>query len=92
MFELASQELFNYTVGHFKREEAYLREEGYPDLQRHIVIHQKLTRKVRDLRQRVHDMYRQQQFGDDLVELLSGWLKDHILQEDGKYYRFIQQR
>ncbi|MBF0190867.1 MAG: bacteriohemerythrin [Magnetococcales bacterium] len=92
MFNLVQQELFNYTIGHFAREEAYLLKMGYPDLQAHIRIHQALTRKVRDMRHRfLHEVNisTQQQIGDELLELLSGWLREHILHEDGKYYRFV---
>ncbi|GAB0058138.1 Bacteriohemerythrin [Candidatus Magnetaquicoccaceae bacterium FCR-1] len=93
LFNLVQQELFNYTLGHFNREEAYLREQGYPMLDRHVKVHQALTRKVRDMRHRFLtevNLSSQQQLGDELLELLSGWLRDHILEEDLKYYRFVK--
>ncbi|MBF0163090.1 MAG: bacteriohemerythrin [Magnetococcales bacterium] len=95
LFNLVQQELFNYTMGHFNREEAYLRELGYPMLDRHIKVHQALTRKVRDMRHRFLtevNLNSQQQLGDELLELLSGWLREHILEEDLKYYRFVQEQ
>ncbi|MBF0418368.1 MAG: bacteriohemerythrin [Magnetococcales bacterium] len=93
LFNLVQQELFNYTLGHFNREEVYLREKGYPQLDRHVKVHQVLTRKVRDMRHRFLtevNLNNQQQLGDELLNLLSGWLREHILEEDLKYYRFVR--
>lgn len=91
MFDLVLQELFNYTVGHFTREEEYLRQQGYPNLESHIAIHRGLTQKVQEMRRHIFNTASQQELGGALLDLLSTWFKNHILQEDGKYFRHIQQ-
>ncbi|MBF0180617.1 MAG: bacteriohemerythrin [Magnetococcales bacterium] len=91
LFELISQELFNYTVGHFSREEGYMRDLGYPHLERHVAIHRSMTRKVHEIRDHfLNTPYSatRQESGRELLEFLSGWLKEHILREDMQYRRF----
>ncbi|MBF0285209.1 MAG: bacteriohemerythrin [Magnetococcales bacterium] len=90
MFDLVLQELFNYTLGHFNREEAYLNRMGYPHREPHAAIHRGLTQKVREMRQRLYNANARQELGEELMELLSTWLKDHILREDGQYFRYAQ--
>ncbi len=79
----------SYARFHFADEEDLMRRYGYPDLAKHIRIHEGFIRKA-------------EAFLDDLEEtplatitevasFLSEWLIHHIIETDGKYSRYIVQ-
>jgi hemerythrin-like metal-binding protein len=75
--------LVQYTVSHFRNEEAFLKSIRYPDLESHIREHERLTRTVMEL-----NKDRQAVFPDNVAEFLISWLNDHIQGSDKKYAEF----
>jgi len=73
-----------YTVEHFGREEGLLTEAGYPSLDVHHRVHEKLTADVAAMRRKLEE-------GDDvampidLLQFLQSWLANHIMLTDKLY-------
>jgi voltage-gated potassium channel len=80
-------DLRDYTVKHFKREESLFLAAGYPGADDHVAEHRNLTAKVDEL---LTD--RQQISSDSLGELLDSWIRDHILVCDKKYINHLNQK
>jgi len=82
--------LIEYTVGHFEREEALMRENGYPEYEAHQRKHIDLTEKVSDIKRRIQagEMEMDMEFLDFLKE----WVINHILTEDRKMTPFFAEK
>ncbi|MFW5500259.1 MULTISPECIES: bacteriohemerythrin [unclassified Maridesulfovibrio] len=82
-------QLHEFTVMHFNAEEKYMEKIEYPYIQEHRNLHAGLKGKVKSLRSaRFHY---EEVTPDEIKELLSGWLIEHILREDYKIVQFIKQ-
>lgn len=80
-------QLREYTVYHFKSEEKYMKEWEYPEIEKHRQIHKQLKERVKLLQSaRFH---KENVSWDEMRELLSGWLLEHILREDYKIAQFV---
>lgn len=89
--QVVDQILFNlgdYVQRHFATEEAYMEAVNYPELERHKDIHRRLTAKVKDYMER----YEKGEPGLalELLDFLTGWLKNHILQTDKAYSSYVR--
>jgi hemerythrin-like metal-binding protein len=82
------EELINYTIYHFRREEAVMEACGYPNLEKHRQIHHDLATKVTEL---AVDF----QKGNDpeilthIRRFLREWLFNHIVKSDADIARFV---
>lgn len=79
--------LIEYTVVHFRSEEALMEESGYPERGLHGKQHRQLVQKV----QRFENDYRNngRRITKEMMEFLTYWLSNHILVDDmafGRYY------
>ncbi|HEY0833783.1 MAG TPA: bacteriohemerythrin [Azospirillum sp.] len=86
--EAVLDELIDYTVFHFDKEEGYMERAGYPDLPGHRAIHVQLTQQVLDIRARVVANH-QSGVGDEILDFLSRWLREHILRSDALYRPYL---
>jgi len=73
----------HYAARHFAREEALLRAAGYPELEPHLAEH-------KDYLQRLARLRTEHEQGNlfltvDLMDFLSSWLINHILETDFQY-------
>lgn len=73
-----------YTVYHFGREEAVMEACGYAGLAEHKRVHAGLRQRVVDIRD-LYDANPGMVLGEDLMDFLVHWLKDHILGRDRLY-------
>jgi len=81
--------LVDYTRTHFATEEELLEQAGYPELTQHHKLHVDLTKQVEVFVARY-------QRGEEMINLhlmnfLSNWLSDHILEEDLEYGKWLNQ-
>lgn len=83
VLEFVLDELLDYTVAHFSREEEYLREILFPDYERHRIIHHQLADKLIAIR--ANFLAGKQDIGEDMAVFVGDWLRDHILREDQAY-------
>jgi len=89
--EFVIDELVQYTLMHFAREEALLEEIGYPELAEHRAAHAALAGRVEALRTRFCNGL-SGRLGDDILDFLGNWLRDHILREDRGYAALLKER
>jgi len=78
----AVNELTDVTVKHFADEEAYMATIGYPDLNKHKMMHKSLLGKVIENKTRFEATGKLQ---DEFFSFLKFWLKSHICGIDTKY-------
>lgn len=86
--EAVLDELVDYTVFHFDKEEVYMEQAGYPDLAAHRQVHAELTRQVLRIREKVLGRDRPS-LGDEVLNFLSRWLREHILRTDALYRPYL---
>lgn len=76
--------LVEYTSYHFAREEKLQEVAGYPGLDDHRRLHDRLSGQVEDIRRRYHQDAESVQ-ADEVLNFLTSWLVDHILKQDMGY-------
>ena len=76
----------DYVRFHFDEEEKYMRNINYPDLSSHKEIHAKFYDQTKCLYNDV--MEGKLVFNTEIMNALTNWLQDHILNEDKKYSMF----
>jgi hemerythrin-like metal-binding protein len=79
--------LEEYSISHFRHEERFLEQYGYPDYNNHMEAHRGFKIKVESF-----NKLPLEGFGAAVVEYLSGWLTNHILVEDMKYKTFFAEQ
>ncbi len=78
----ALERLASYTVRHFHDEEEVMREAGFSGLAEHRALHKELVQQVEEL---LADLKAGQPVMlYEVLAFLSGWLTNHILNEDMK--------
>ncbi|MBI4828771.1 MAG: hemerythrin family protein, partial [Nitrospinae bacterium] len=83
-------ELVDYTVTHFKAEEAKMAAAGYSGLSAHRGEHEKLISDASGLIKQFKEGHIS--VGVDLLNFLVGWLQNHIMQTDMRYSGFFKER
>ncbi|HOM80620.1 MAG TPA: bacteriohemerythrin [Armatimonadota bacterium] len=75
---------------HFAREEELLREHAYPGYARHHRLHERLLEALEEWKQ----VFRESAATPyhELVQFFSNWILEHILTEDHKYGRYLNER
>lgn len=83
-------ELVSYTVTHFKAEEKYFDQFGYPETDQHKKEHAAFIEKVTDFKSEFES--RSLFLTIEVMNFLSDWLKNHIMGTDKKYSRFFNEK
>lgn len=80
------QAMMEYASYHFRQEEEYMKEIGYPD----IVAHKRIHTDFDDQLYNYHRMIRNGELvlNSELIAIIKNWLLDHILKTDMKYRDF----
>lgn len=81
--------LLDYSVYHFRREEAVMEACGYPSLEEHRANHRDLAARANDLAHRWRNS-RDPQVVHELLKFLRTWLVEHIIKEDAKIGPFAK--
>jgi len=84
------KELVDYTVTHFRAEEALLEKQAYPNLAVHRLEHKNLVDKIK----KFQSEYETGQLGMavQVMNFLQDWLKSHILKTDKQYSPFLNSK
>ncbi len=82
-------ELISHTEAHFRREEAIMAREDYPDAEHHALIHQALSEEIREFRQRFAEGM---EIGPEITEFIKRWLISHIMESDQHLGGYLQGR
>ncbi len=80
-------ELVDYTMSHFAFEEELLEEAGYPFTAAHRRVHEVFIKRVSEYRMRFEAG---EDVADDLKNLLSRWLFNHIRNDDKAYSETVR--
>ena len=82
-------ELVNYTKTHFKNEEAAFEKYNYPDAEAHKKEHDAFGKKL----DRFYKSFNEGSvtLSEDVFNMLHEWVKDHIMQSDKAYTRFLNE-
>lgn len=81
--------LNNYVNDHFDREERFLEQAGFPDIEQHIKLHKKFKDDFQGLRTLYHhdpeciDI-------EKVVLFISQWLEEHIQGSDMEYVPYVR--
>jgi hemerythrin-like metal-binding protein len=81
------QELREYTVTHFRDEEAFMEHIAYPELDAQRHAHRIIVMRVKEFQRAIYE--RQEIEPAELRELLREWLLGHILGMDREIGRYI---
>ena len=81
--KLTVEELENYTLKHFKDEEAYMDSIGFPDADKHKIIHTQLLKRFGD--QKAKFLQGGGAVHEGFFQFLKLWLSAHIQGIDIKY-------
>ena len=81
--------LMDYTTNHFIAEEELFQRLGYPDAAAHKAEHDRFTAQIMDL---LHRHEAGNVSGAETLELLMGWLLNHILKVDRAYVDFFKEQ
>ena len=82
------QDLSNYVVEHFSREEKYMASIHYTDLENHKSIHRNLLSQVEKYAKEIES---RKVNPVALMDFLNTWLREHILGVDMKYSNFAHE-
>ncbi len=80
-------DLANYCATHFRQEEKFMADAGYPELDAHREKHQKMTQKVLALQADVKAG--KATITMEVMRFLEQWLDKHILGTDKKYGPYL---
>ncbi|MBF0613953.1 MAG: hemerythrin family protein [Magnetococcales bacterium] len=81
-------QLRGYVTSHFRFEERLMRKAGYPALEEHEGLHDKIRENLCEFRSqfnKARDETTRNQVVDAVVVFMNQWLVGHILGEDQKY-------
>ncbi len=75
--------LLLYVEEHFATEEEAMRASGYPDIDAHLLEHEKFRADV----ERLTERHRQNETiaASEMIEFLKSWLRNHIAEVDKKF-------
>lgn len=83
-------ELADYTVYHFKAEEALFHKHGYPGYDEHKKNHDDLTNQVLDFKAKFEAG--EMVISIEIMKFLTDWLTNHILGADKAYVPFLKSK
>ncbi len=88
--KITISELYDYMKVHFKDEERYMEEIGYPQLSEHKIIHESIIHQMNDFIKQLSTL-NIIEFEKKLIEYMDIWLINHILYEDRKIIKFLKE-
>lgn len=80
-------DLASYTRLHFRNEEIYFEQFGYPELEAHVAAHAALTQKLAAFRERYG--HGEEDLTIEMIHFLRDWILGHIMQMDFRYRPFF---
>ncbi|MDQ7032595.1 MAG: bacteriohemerythrin [Desulfonauticus sp.] len=82
--------LIEYTATHFKTEEQFFAKYGYPEIEIHKKIHEKLVAQVLEFKERIEKGEKNVYY--NLASFLKTWLANHICVTDRRYAPFLKEK
>jgi len=82
--------LKQYVQYHFQAEEELMAKASYPGLKAHQAAHRSFIDTVADMEKRWQDG--DAEVSEQMMDLLQGWLVDHIMKVDMQYTEYLEKR
>ncbi|MDH5326727.1 MAG: bacteriohemerythrin [Gammaproteobacteria bacterium] len=83
------KQVLDYTQTHFKIEEHYLKKYGYPDIEKHMLLHSTLVDRAQTLYSDINAG--KSGAAENAIGFLKDWLEGHIKGVDTKYSSHLNQ-
>ena len=87
MLKKIIKDMEDYVEFHFKEEEQLMERVGYPDIEMHKAIHEEFRERVRKLKEAA--LSGEMALRTQVMIVIKNWFRDHILNEDRKYSKFV---
>ena len=84
--------LENYVVGHFRAEEAFMRQHEYPRIEEHTKLHAEFLERYLELIGEFKESGPSQHLAERMGEMVQGWLVEHIAEADRAYAKHVMER
>ncbi|MCP3925722.1 MAG: hemerythrin family protein [Desulfobacterales bacterium] len=81
-------ELMEFVKFHFKNEEAFLAKYKYPETEDHVKDHRQFSKKIQTFRRWISED--PNNFTEDMILYLEGWIINHIHEYDMKYGPYMR--
>ena len=81
-----------YMDQHFKYEEKYLVDNGYPEAESHKQKHEVFVAKYYELKEKLQDGVDPNRVVLEIENFMGSWLMQHILIEDHVYARYFNEK
>jgi hemerythrin len=81
-----------YIKDHFTYEEEYMREIGFPNIEKHIEKHDNFRNTYKNLKERREHGISNEELILEVETYIGNWWFKHIGQEDKEYYLFIKNK
>ena len=81
--------LIDYVERHFEREENLFKESDYPDVDKHLAMHDDIKKTVKD----IAAIYKSKPDAiniNEVLEFLKKWLLNHIMKADQGYIQYLK--
>ena len=81
--------LIDYVEKHFEREEELFKNSEYPYIDKHLAMHEDITKTVRD----IAHVYKTNPGAiniNEVLEFLKKWLTNHIMKADVGYVEYLK--
>jgi hemerythrin len=85
------QFLADYAALHFETEERFMRAAGFPEVDGHAEIHQRINRRLMEVAAAYHAQGASPALVADVEALVRGWLTMHIAEKDRAAADWINQ-
>ncbi len=89
IMDIFFKELREDTVFHFREKELYMDEIEYPERGKHAALHQALKGQVKQYQRDMHE--NKEISADEVLNFMRGWLVDHILYQDMKIAKYLEE-
>jgi hemerythrin len=83
-------ELIEYTVTHFNREEELMKKHEFPELEKHISEHENMRQKIKKFRENI--TINTNKVSSDALQFLQDWLVNHITVTDQVYAKYLSDK
>lgn len=87
------EQLHDYSIGHFRREESIQRKIEYPQSINHKNSHSTLLSDLEKLKKEIKDTKSEEEISGrstEIIAFLRNWLINHVLNEDMKLKPFLE--
>ena len=86
-------QLYVYSINHFRREESIQRKIGYPQSLSHKNAHSVLQKELETLKKEIKETKSAEEISNrstEIINFLRNWLINHVLKEDIKLRPFLE--